>query len=62
MVLETSLRTAGGEVVVRDCFAMREGGRSAPYRQLIRVFECGRGHIDLELRIEPRFDYGEVEP
>jgi GH15 family glucan-1,4-alpha-glucosidase len=62
MVLETTLRAASGEVVVRDCFAMREGGRRAPYRQLLRVIECGRGHMDLDLRIEPRFDYGEVEP
>jgi GH15 family glucan-1,4-alpha-glucosidase len=29
---------------------------------IVRVVECRRGTADLELRIEPRFDYGAVRP
>src|ERR687886_2799492 len=62
LVLETRFKTGGGEARLLDCFTMREGGRQNPRRQLLRVVEGVRGHIDLRLRIAPRFDYGEVKP
>src|SRR5438105_2259037 len=55
MVLETTLRSGGGEVTILDCFAMRSGGRTDPHRQLIRVIECARGRMDLRLEVSPRF-------
>ena len=62
LVLETTITAGGGEAKLYDFFAMRRGGRDAPYRQLIRLVEGVRGRVDLEFRAEPRFDYGEVKP
>jgi GH15 family glucan-1,4-alpha-glucosidase len=62
LVLETTFRTAGGEARLLDCFTMREGGKLAPYRQLLRVVEGTRGRVDLRLRVAPRFDYGALKP
>jgi GH15 family glucan-1,4-alpha-glucosidase len=62
MVLATTFSGGAGEVRVLDCFTMRRGGREEPYRQLIRVVEGVRGKVDLQVRISPRFDYGEVKP
>ena len=50
MVLETTLRSGGGEATLTDCFTMRQGGRKDPHRQLLRVIEGTRGRIDLEVR------------
>jgi GH15 family glucan-1,4-alpha-glucosidase len=62
LVLETTLRTGGGEARLLDCFAMREGGKLEPYLQLLRVVEGVRGRVDLRLHIAPRFDYGALKP
>ena len=62
LVLETTLRTNGGEVRLLDCFAMREGGKLAPHRQIIRIVEGVRGKVDLSLHVAPRFDYGALRP
>lgn len=62
LVLETSLRTNGGEARLFDCFTMREGGKLAPYLQLLRIVEGVRGKVDLNLHISPRFDYGALCP
>jgi GH15 family glucan-1,4-alpha-glucosidase len=62
MVLETRFETADGEVRVTDALAMRSGGRSHPLRQLLRVVECVRGSVELDVVIEPRFDYGSLRP
>lgn len=62
LVLETSLRTNGGEARLLDCFAMREGGKLAPYHQIIRIVEGVRGKVDLALHVMPRFDYGALRP
>lgn len=62
LVLETTFRTDGGEARLIDCFAMHSGGRSNPHLQLIRILEGVRGHVDFAIRVEPRFDYGEVRP
>ena len=62
LVLETTFHTRGGEARLLDFFAMHEGGRDEPYRQLIRIVEGVRGRVDLSFVAEPRFDYGEVRP
>jgi GH15 family glucan-1,4-alpha-glucosidase len=62
LVLETSLRTNGGEARLLDCFAMREGGKLAPHLQIIRIVEGLRGKVDLTLHVAPRFDYGALRP
>ena len=62
LVLETRFETAGGEVRLVDCFAMRPGGREAPYRQLLRIVEGCRGAVRLRLEMVARFDYGLCRP
>src|SRR5436305_5257216 len=62
LVLVTSFRTGGGAARVIDCFTMRRGGRTNPYHQLLRIVECERGHVEMEARFAPRFDYGTVHP
>jgi len=62
LVLETVFRTATGEARLRDFFAMREGGRENPRRQIVRILEGTRGSVDARIEVSPRFDYGEVRP
>lgn len=62
LVLETMIRTNGGEARLLDCFAMREGGKLAPHLQILRIVEGVRGRVDLNLCIAPRFDYGALCP
>lgn len=61
-VLETTLTTATGRVRLVDCFAMRTGGRQRPLRQLLRLVECIEGAVELDVMIQPRFDYGSLHP
>jgi len=65
LVLETTLLGTGGEAKVIDCFLMAEGddpGDRADDRRILRVIEGMRGSIEVEVRIAPRFDYGQVRP
>lgn len=62
LVLETTFRTSGAEVRLRDCFTMRQGGEHHPHRQILRTIEGIRGQMDLKVEIMPRFDYGAVRP
>lgn len=62
MVLETTMRTATGELRVRDCLAMRRGGREEPRRQLIREATCVEGDIEVEVLVRARFDFGLIPP
>jgi GH15 family glucan-1,4-alpha-glucosidase len=62
LVLETTLRGPAGEARVLDCFAVSESERSSPHRHIIRVIEGARGGVELELKVAPRFDYGQVKP
>lgn len=62
MVLQTTLSTATGTLVLSDAFAMRSGGSTDPRGQLLRKLECVAGELDIEVRIEPRFDYGSTRP
>jgi len=62
LVLETRFRTEGGEARLLDCFTIDpQRGRHAE-RHLLRVVEGVRGVCELEARIAPRFDYGELRP
>ncbi len=62
LVLKTVFRAAGGEANLYDCFAMPAGSDQRPYRELLRIVEGVRGHVELELKVSPRFDYGDIEP
>ena len=62
LVLETTVRTEGGEAKLTDCFSMHAGGRRNPHLQLIRILEGVRGRVDFTIAVVPRFDYGEVRP
>lgn len=62
LVLETTFRTPGGEARLLDCFTMRVGGKTAPYRQILRIVEGVRGRVALRLRVAARFDYGAIKP
>jgi GH15 family glucan-1,4-alpha-glucosidase len=62
MVLCTTFRVEGGEARVIDFCTVRRGGATDPVRQLVRIAEGARGHVELSALIAPRFDYGEVHP
>jgi GH15 family glucan-1,4-alpha-glucosidase len=62
LILETTFRTSGGEVRMRDCFTMREGGEDHPHRQILRIIDGIAGDVDLRVEIVPRFDYGAIRP
>lgn len=62
LVLETTLRTGGGEARILDCFTMPASMEDYPYRQLLRVVEGVSGHVGLRFEIAPRFDYGGLMP
>ena len=62
LVLETTFRSNGGEARLFDFFVVDVANGQEPQCRLLRVIEGTRGHMDLRLRLSPRFDYGEVEP
>jgi GH15 family glucan-1,4-alpha-glucosidase len=62
LVLETTLRGPAGEVRLLDCFLMRDNADRSPARQILRVIEGRRGAVELDVRVAPRFDYGQVRP
>ncbi len=62
MVLETTMRTAQGELRLRDAIAMRRGGGRNPRNQILRQVVCTRGEIPVLIRLEARFDMGWAKP
>jgi GH15 family glucan-1,4-alpha-glucosidase len=66
LVLETIFRGPAGGACVLDCLALPDGGPDAepvePGPLLLRVIEGRRGVVELDVRIAPRFDYGDVQP
>jgi hypothetical protein len=62
LVLATTLRSAGGQARLLDCLALDESGDHSHRRLLLRVIDGVRGVVPLRIQVEPRFDYGEVEP
>ena len=59
-MLETTFEARGGNVTLYDFFSVTGDGERGP--QIVRVLEATRGSVDMEVRIAPRFDYGEVRP
>jgi hypothetical protein len=41
---------------------MREGGRTRPYQQLLRVVGGLEGEVAVQVAVAPRFDLGAVAP
>ncbi len=49
--------------MLTDCLVIRERGRETDRAsRILRVVEGVRGAVELELRVAPRFDYGQVRP
>jgi len=61
-VLETTFTTKSGVARLIDCFTMRSGGRTKPYRQLLRVIEGVEGEVTFDVLIRPLFDYALLRP
>jgi GH15 family glucan-1,4-alpha-glucosidase len=59
-VLQTRFETAGGVLVVTDLMPIHEARTPwpRPERELLRCVACERGEVTLEVRYEPRPDYG----
>jgi GH15 family glucan-1,4-alpha-glucosidase len=62
MVLETTLTTETGTIVITDAFAMRRGGVDHPRGELLRRVTAESGDVEVEIVVEPEFDFGEVAP
>ena len=62
LIVRTTFTSGGSEARLIDFFAMREGGRTHPRRELVRIIEGVRGTLKFSVRIVPRFDFGEVRP
>jgi GH15 family glucan-1,4-alpha-glucosidase len=61
LVLESTLRSSGGEAILRDCFTAPEIDDAHERPEIVRVLEGRRGAIEVKIRVEPRFDYGAVD-
>jgi GH15 family glucan-1,4-alpha-glucosidase len=62
LILITTFTSGPNEARLIDFFAMREGGRTHPRRELVRILEGVKGRLTFAVRIVPRFDFGEVRP
>jgi GH15 family glucan-1,4-alpha-glucosidase len=62
LVLETRLAGASGEARVLDCFTIDVDGERGARSEMVRIVEGERGHVELDLHVAPRFDYGELAP
>jgi GH15 family glucan-1,4-alpha-glucosidase len=62
LVLETIFRTRGGEARLLDSFLAAERPERSRGPSLLRVIEGQRGTVELEIKVAPRFDYGQVTP
>jgi len=57
LVLETLFETATGSVRLVDCMPVRE-----THPHVVRVIEGISGAVPIEMRMAPRFDYGDIRP
>lgn len=62
LVLETTFEAEGGEAKLIDFYFLPERPDKNMHRHLIRIVEGVTGVVDLEIKIEPRFDYGSIRP
>src|SRR4051795_1604186 len=60
-VLETTYRTGDGVVRVTDALTLQDGGL-LPWVEHARRIEGLDGKVELEWRVEPRFDWGQEPP
>jgi GH15 family glucan-1,4-alpha-glucosidase len=60
-VLETTYRTGDGVVRVTEALTLQDGGL-LPWLELARRIEGIEGSVQLEWRLEPRFDWGRQQP
>jgi GH15 family glucan-1,4-alpha-glucosidase len=56
-IVETDFETDDGVVRLVDCMPQREG-----HLNLVRVVEGVRGRVAMQMRLAPRFDYGQLIP
>jgi GH15 family glucan-1,4-alpha-glucosidase len=56
-IVETDFETDDGVVRLVDCMPHREG-----HLNLVRVVEGVRGRVAMQMRLAPRFDYGQLIP
>jgi alpha,alpha-trehalase len=67
LVLRTRFRTATGVLELTDALAMADGvrghdlGRGSP-GLLLRTARCVAGHVDVEVALAPRLEYGLTRP
>ncbi len=62
LVLVSTMRTEQGALRCTDGFAMAPGGSLHPGGQLLRFVECVEGSVEIDVEVEPRFDYGSTRP
>jgi GH15 family glucan-1,4-alpha-glucosidase len=62
LVLATTFALPSGDVRILDLFLVTERPRPGWQREILRVVEGRRGVVELDVRVAPRFDYGEVRP
>jgi GH15 family glucan-1,4-alpha-glucosidase len=63
LVLETTVDGPAGQARLTDCFLLDPGGpQETDQRRILRVVEGRRGAVTFEVRVAPRFDYGQVRP
>ena len=62
LVLETTFDGAGGEAKLTRLLPDARRASAPMQRQILRVIEGVRGTVELEVRVAPRFDYGQVRP
>ncbi len=62
LVLETTFEAEGGEARLIDFYELPETPGKSLHRHLIRIIEGVTGVVDLDIKIEPRFDYGSIKP
>jgi GH15 family glucan-1,4-alpha-glucosidase len=62
MVLQTTMVTESGTIVVTDAFTMSGGGAQHPRHELLRTIDCTAGRVLVDVTIKPRFDYGNATP
>jgi GH15 family glucan-1,4-alpha-glucosidase len=60
-VLETTYATKSGAVRVTEAMTMQNGGL-VPWNEIARRVEGLAGGVEVEWSIEPRFDWGRVDP
>jgi len=62
LVLATTFRGEEGEARLLDCFVMAGSDEDDRGGRILRVLEGRRGAVRFDVRVAPRFDYGEVRP